>query len=221
MNMGKAALAGVTGLVAFVLTSVVNPGVASATTTCSGPTFTSTISNTTISGNVVVPNGAWCYLLNVTVGGSVTAEPGSDLLVQNSVVGGSVTGRSASISVFGPGTSIVGGSVTAASGQATNLPGSLFLCGTTVHGTVTVANIPTLTKGQYAIGGSSSQRVSCGGFGDGNHVGGGVTVSSNNAPGDIRSNTIGGNLTCLGNTPPPTGGSNTVSGSKIGQCVGL
>src|SRR5216683_4162129 len=170
-----------------------------ATTSCTGALSGS------ITGNIVVPNGASCTLSDATVTGDVQ-------VLQNATLAVDATQQPTTID----------GNV-----QANHCASALFEGGVTVTGSVQIqqcAQRSGFVGPGIKIGGSF-QCVDNGGgcqadLGD---VHGFVQIQGNNASAasDISLISVGGNLQCSGNTPPPTHafGPDFVSGNLQGQCA--
>jgi hypothetical protein len=187
-----------------------------------------TLTAMTISGNLVVPSGAFCDLVGSTVTGNATVEPTGAATLQSNA--GLLLDSASSI----------GGDVQVQkNGQFAEYNGS------SVGGDVQCNQCGVADAQDSSIGGSLHDNgISQGAFILNDSIGGdlqidhGVTVSG--GPFDIQTNTIGGNLmfnhntgtstitnnhisktlACDGNQPPPTGGGNTAA-QKKGQCASL
>jgi feruloyl esterase len=156
----------------------------------------------TISGNVVVPNGASCTLSNITVTGNVHVLQNASLTVD-------ATQQPATI----------GGNV-----QATNCAFALLEGGVTVNGNVQIlqcAQRSGFVGPGVKIGGNFECINNAGGCeADLGSVHGNLHAQKNGSS-DISLVSVGGNLQCQGNTPPPTHafGPDFVSGNLQGQCA--
>jgi hypothetical protein len=194
-------LLGVLACAVVVAAAVVSP--APAATTCN-----STITDTTISGNVIVPNGANCRLIRVHVTGNIQVQGGGALILQGTTVDGSVQSTGARW-VRIDNRSRIRGSVQIL-GTTGTPPGFTWnmICISTIGGNLQISN----NFARFAIG----DPVVCSG---GNAIGGSVQVSGNQARVRVSNNAIGNSLQCSGNTPPATGnpGSNSVGGVKQGE----
>jgi hypothetical protein len=184
----------VLGLVAGGALSIAGGGVsAGGSITCAGE----------LTGplpTVVVPDGASCVLLNADVSGNVSAGEGTQLFIISSYVSGNVSSVNGSFAaLLGSrldGTrSHVGGNVEfIGTGSDTGL--SAYLCGTTVERNARLDG----TAGA-AVGGSIASGAACREYGEGNVVGGNLTVV--NTSGTffrVADNTVGKNLNVSSNT---------------------
>jgi len=188
---------------------------ASGSTRCNNQT----LGAVTVSGNLVVPAGAFCDLEGTHVTGSADVARTGGLLAENgATIDGSVSvDHNAQFAAFSGAT--VGGSIECDGCQVADVQDS------TVKGSLTDNS---LTMGAFIknshFGGSLLIRDSVdGGFGfslASNSVGGNLTFNDNSGSSTISGNTIGHTLSCRGDTPPPTGAGNTAA-SKKGQCAGL
>lgn len=167
------------------------------------------LSNVSVIGDVVVPEGASCGLKDATVRGDVLVRPGGALQMLGGVaVLGNVEIDQCVYASFDPpepaGRISIGGNVEIERCMQTS--GKLF------------------TAGRVAIAGSFSCRdnaAPC--FAVSLTVGGNMVISRNSGGiSYIEGNTIGGNLECLDN-PGVTdyGDPNTVGGELSGGCAGL
>jgi hypothetical protein len=210
----------VSGGLAVLTTSALQPGVHSITATYSGDAnydpssaqpasvtvgFTKSCVTSPQSGPLTITAGqAICVAKGGVISGPVTIQSGGALALTGGVISGPVT--------------------------ATD-PAALTICAATISGPVTVSG----ATGPVEIGDASSCAASKisgpvtlngnadGIQFDGNKISGPVTLTGNVAPGDVNAiegNTIQGPLSCAGNTPAPTDGgdANSVSGPRSGQC---
>jgi hypothetical protein len=210
----------VSGGLAVLTTSALQPGVHSITATYSGDAnydpssaqpasvtvgFTKSCVTSPQSGPLTITAGqAICVAKGGAISGPVTIQPGGALALTGGVISGPVT--------------------------ATD-PAALTICAATISGPVAVSG----ATGPVEIGDASSCAASkisgpvtlngnAGGIQfDGNKISGPVTLTGNVAPGDVNAiegNTIQGPLSCAGNAPAPTDGgdANSVSGPRSGQC---
>jgi hypothetical protein len=175
-------------------------------TTCTGP-----LSNGTINGNLVVPNGATCRLLNETVAGNVSVGNGAALDVNGATIAGNIRATHCNFVRLNN----VAGAVSVA-GNVT-----IEFCTGTVQSGYNIAFsqlLPTAISGNFSCSNNSAPCVAT--FGS---VAGNVRVNDNTGGTSVvGGNTIGGNLSCRGNTGVSDNGfNNTVAGNKLGQCAGL
>jgi hypothetical protein len=167
---------------------------AQAATSC-----TSTISGTTIVGNLVVPAGATCNLDNVTVTGNVSVQANAELdFTQSGQIGGNLTATNAShvfVNAVGAGDIRIAGNV-----SLTGVTGRVSLLEAQVGGNYTVKNSGSTTPSTIAN----------------NRIGGNL-VFQGTTNYDVSSNQVNGILSCSGNTNI-NGNNNTANGGKFGQC---
>ena len=170
-----------------------------ANTSCTG-----TLSGS-VTGNVVVPNGASCTLSAATVTGDVQVG-------QNAIL--TVDARQQATTIVG-------------NVQANRCASALLEGGVTVNGSVQIQQCVQQSgfAGPGVKIGGDFQCINNGGgcqadLGD---VHGFVQIRGNNssAASDISLVSVGGSLECHGNTPPPTHtfGPDFVAGSLQGQCA--
>jgi feruloyl esterase len=169
-----------------------------ANTSCTG-----TLSGS-ITGDVVVPNGASCTLSNATVTGDVQVRQNASLTIdateQPTTIGGNL--------------------------EAIGCASALLEGGVTVTGNVQIERC-SQQSGFIGPGvkiGGNFQCVSNAGACEAElgAVQGSVQLQRNNAAADISLVSVGGNLECGGNTPAPTHdfGPDFVTGILQGQCAG-
>jgi hypothetical protein len=168
-----------------------------------GPTFcTTTLSNKTIDGGLIVPAGKVCELDGVTVLGNVHVGIGATFFAQVSASGttiilGGVIADNCGFVAWAPAV-YVSGNVEAAGCAGTSPVG---ISGATIGGSFLCLANPA----GCAISTST--------------VGGNVQVNDN-ANAVVRDDNIGGNLQCLGNSASGlTVTGNNVAGAKEGQCA--
>jgi hypothetical protein len=172
------------------------------------PSGSSTITDATITGSVIVPAGASVTILNSTIGGSIVARQGASVLVCASTVGGALDAvqSPAGITVCA---STMKGAINVTGSTGPVLIGDLFgsFCGAN-HLAAGANNLFNNTGKVTVIG---------------NKIDGTLNVNRNSGGVTVGENTIGGSLNCLGNMPPPGYGANpnVVHGMHTGQCVGL
>jgi hypothetical protein len=173
------------------------PSPAAAAYTCTG-----FVGAETIADNVVVPDGAFCFLLGTVVRGDVLVEVGGNLRAEQVEFRGSITATDHGEFLVNDGT----------------VRGDIFATGGTGYTAVSGPEV----RGDVTLVGNGGDDVAV--FEA--NVRGTVTVSDNTTVRTplIADNTIRRDLVCLDNTPAPTIGSSspsTVRGTKIGQCAGL
>jgi len=176
---------------------------APASTTCNG-----TISDLTISGSVLVPQGARCRLIRDDISGTVQVQPGGALIVSRSHIGGSVQSNGARWFRLDNRSRVDGSvQVTGTTGTPPSFSWNM-ICESTIGNAVQV----TSNHAPFSIG----DFVVCT---SGNAIGGTVQIAGNDAQVRVSNNAIGHSLQCSGNTPPATGdpGSNRVGGVKQGE----
>lgn len=215
----------VLALVALLVTAVAVPAPALAATTQCGANGGEEFLDTTIRGNLNVPDGAVCYLERTTVTGNVTVGTGAILLAFESVIGGSLRGTGYDEVMLDSGR--VNGSVVLTDGAGTadlelmRIGGQVQITGSTA-GCGCFAAISVLTS---VIGGAltvadnaiAESRII------GNSVGGNLRFVANRTDGgdnEVSDNIVQGVLSCADNTPDPTGAGNTAS-RKTGECTTL
>jgi len=175
---------------------------------------TTTITGTTVKGNLDVPKGSICTLNGTTVTGNVTVE--GALQTCPASIHGNLQGNHAKWLAIGCGSS-VGGDVQADHTLSfPPVPISAFnenyLCNTTVGGNVQIQQ--SLTAAPWDIG---TEDECTGGPAT---VAGNLQFNNNNAASDISNNIVGGDLSCQNNVPAPTG-SNDTAKQTSGQCAGF
>ena len=178
-----------------------------------------TLGAITITGNLIVPGGAFCDINGTHVAGNAIVNQNAGLLADvSSVIGGDVTiAHGGQFAAFGGST--VGGNVACNQCRVADLHSS------TVNGNLTDNG---LTQGAFisnsTIGGTLSITDSFARRANfqitGNRIGANLEFNDNKGASNISNNTIAGTLACSGNTPPPTGSGNTAL-SKTGQCATL
>jgi hypothetical protein len=176
-----------------------------------------TLGTTTITGDIVVPSGAFCDLNGTHVTGSAEVEPKGGLALDLSAA---IDGR-VSVEPNGQfaarGSSTVGdvkcshcavadlnGSTVKGSLVDDGLTQGIFITNSTVNGDLTVLESRDSGFG-FSITGS--------------FVGDDLTFNDNKGTSTISSNVIVNELRCEDNQPPPTG--SNLAGSKSGQCATL
>lgn len=184
-------------------------------------TCTTEIDSTTITGNVTVPAGAFCFLNGDTVEGSVAVGEGALGILGGTTVDGSVAaGEDAGFVAFG---AVIQRNLSTEGALAVEVAFS------TVYGNSSF----DATSGNLSICGTEVSL--CVGFtinpgipnpnpnGTANKFGN-VSITNTSAPGGAlyEDNYVAGNLSCSGNTSVfNDGGQNTVLGHESGQCAGL
>lgn len=170
--------------------------VQAANTNCTGAL------NGSITGNIVVPNGASCTLSDATVTGNVQVQQNASLTVdatqQPTTIGGNV--------------------------EAINCASALLEGGVTVGGNVQIQGCAAqsgFVGPGVKVGGNFQCSSNAGGcearLGD---VHGNAQIQANSSS-DISLVSVSGNLQCQGNTPAPTHsfGPDFVTGNLQGQCA--
>jgi hypothetical protein len=199
---------------------------AGADTTC-----TTTLSNGTINGNLVVPNGNNCSLTNETVTGNVTVGTGASLTVDAATIGGSIGANHCSfVQLFNDlGPVSVRGSVVIESCFGSRIGANGYnnltaLHSFTISGNFTCSNnsAPFGAAGCIALGGSVGGNLQAnnntgveGADVGANTVMGNVQVNANAGGDEVTGNTVMGNVQVNNNTDGAVGGS-VVGGNKIG-----
>jgi hypothetical protein len=216
----------------YTAARIVTPGQYTNTGTVTGSGGGSTVTSSNVDNHF---GGACSTTLTGNIPGSVRVTSGTTCLTNASVAGGvHVTGGN----LFIRSSSISGG-------LNANRGGQLWVCNSTIHGTVSVANATgfVLLGGDGAAGcagnvfqGSAHVHRNSGGVRvAGNQTAGSVALANNLAPlaapdptgGSaatvVRHNTIGGGLSCKGDVPPATndGVTNSVTGPRTGECATL
>ena len=197
-------------MLAFALAAVAAAtfvSAAPAQTTCN-----TTISDTTINGSVLVPNGANCRLIRVTVTGSVQVQPGGAIVILGGHVFGSVQSTGARWFRLDRRARVDGSVQVMGTTRTVPTFTANLICQSTIGGTIQV----TSNRAPFLIGDFGNEENGCLA---GNAVGQDIQISGNNAQVRVSNNAIGGSLQCSGNTPPATGnpGSNSVGGVKQGE----
>jgi hypothetical protein len=182
---------------------------------CNNQTFI----GTTIHGDVVVPENAYCDLSGSRITGRVTIERTGGLFLDfgSSVDHNVVVERDGQVALFNGST--IGGSIWCSKCSAADLhdstvKGSLYDNGLTGGADLTNSQI----HGSLVV-----NRSQTGGYHfnfTGNTIGEDFSFVRNTGTSTISGNTIAGELNCTGNTPPPAGAGNTAA-EKEGQCAGL
>jgi hypothetical protein len=215
----------VSATVLMLAAAFVGAGPAGAATTlqCTGVVAGGTYSS------VVVPPGASCTLTNATVTGNVVVLSGGSLYLGNDVVLNNVSATSRPGNVYVSGSHVQGNIAIAHATAGDNhvfdseVDGDVSLTDTagtayfavislsTVHGNVYFArNVPIYWNDVSAN------------IIDGNvvYIDNDAFYSEPNVPvsNGLANDRIGGNLLCLRNTPPPEEVGTTVAGSQAGQC---
>ena len=155
-----------------------------------------TLTNQTIDGNIVVPNGASCVLINNYVRGNIDLLDRAQLVVRNDTfVEGSVQADGAHRVRIRD--SEVNGNI-----QLTGVDYSLgsLVVNTKVGGSIDWKDNDAEMLIRY------------------NSVIGDIKVEENNRLVRIFDNKVGHDLRCRDNEPEPVGARNMVDGSKEGQC---
>ena len=207
-----------------------------ARTNCTGA-----LSNSTIHGDLVVPDGEHCELFDVTVRGQVRVNHRSTLEVIESRIEGSLTGsRFERVSLRDAG---VGESVRLNGGVSTELERS------TVAGAIRLVDqldarvLQSRVSGDLVVRGTREVALLCGTTVEGNarfaghrgglligddptapsycsanQVWGHLRVHHNQSDTIVANTTVGRNLVCAANEPAPAVYGNQVRGTARGQC---
>ena len=166
---------------------------------------TSTIRASTVSGNLVVPQGASCVLDTVSITGNIRVLQNASLSVQAYVEPSSISGNILAdhcASVLLQGTVTVGGNL-----QIQNCTGKSGFVGpgTKIYGNFLCQNNQGPCEAWLG------------------EVVGSALIQNNTASlaSDVSLTTIGGNLLCQQNTPAPThnAGPNWITQNLLGQCA--
>jgi hypothetical protein len=145
--------------------------------------------------NIVVPDGATCYLTGTRANGTLKVGTGSTLIASDININGNVQSEGSN-QVTVAGRSFVGGSVQIVQGRGANISG------TTMNGDLFLyKNAALVQANSNMIGGNLQAFENWGG-----------TVFSHNF--------IKGNMQCKENVPAPVGSGNRAS-SKEDQCAPL
>ncbi len=156
-----------------------------------------------ITGDVVVPNGASCTLSNATVTGDVQVRQNASLTIdateQPTTIGGNVAAIGCASALLEGGVTVTGDLQIERCSQQSGFIGP----GVKIGG-----NFQCLSNA-----GACEAELGT--------VQGSVQLQRNNAASDISLVSVGGNLQCGGNTPVPTHnfGPDFVAGSLQGQCA--
>jgi hypothetical protein len=185
-----------------------------------------TLGPVTVTGNLVVPAGAFCDLVGTHVTGNATAEAGppepsnpTGLFSDGAMIDGNVSvNEHAQFAAFDGST--IGGNVDCTKCEVADVNES------TVKGNL---EDNAITEGAFItnsqLGGNvhihnGTDFFNVGFNVDGNTIGENLIFSQNTGSSDISGNTITQNLHCNDNTPPPSGGGN-IANHKQGQCASL
>ncbi|MEY2449127.1 MAG: hypothetical protein QOH79_2603 [Acidimicrobiaceae bacterium] len=221
-------------LAAFAVPAVAASAAPPPTTDC-----TTAISDTTIAGDLRVPNNMTCHLKNVNVTGSVTVNPGASLYSRlNTFIHGSLTSNASRF--IQANNTTFGGPVKISKLHTGKKEARNGICNSDLKSDLRISdNDP---RSDFVVGDEPPDEF-CNG---GNKIAGSVWLQSNHASTqlanneiagtvyvvnntqtdteeiefDIGGNSITGNLNCSGNNPAPdTSEPNTVNGSSNGQCA--
>ena len=179
-----------------------------------------TLGTITITGNLIVPAGAFCDINGTIVTGDATVNQNAGLLMDvGAHIYGTVTvAHGGQFAAFG--SSTVGGDVLCNQCRVADLHSSTvggnltddgltqgaLISGSTIGGTLQISNSFALRKSNF--------RITI------NSIGGNLEFNDNKGASNISTNTIVGTLDCSGNVPAPTGSGNTAA-TKSGQCATL
>jgi hypothetical protein len=218
--------------------AAIGMGLATVPASAADTTCTTTLSNGTINGNLVVPNNASCTLTNETVTGSVTVGTGASLRVDGSTIGGNIRASHCNFVqlINTSGAVNVGGNV--AIEFCTGKRNGYFRPDFSVSSPITISGNFTCSNNDTSRTDSIPCAAEFGSVGGNvqvnNNVVANVEVEFNTVQGNVQvnnntpdfafveGNNIGGNLSCQGNAGVrDEGNPNTVAGHKLGQCAGL
>jgi hypothetical protein len=174
----------------------------------------------TISGNLVVPTGAYCDLSGTHVTGNALVQPKGGLLSDNaSSIDGNVrlqnNGQFAEFNGSKVGRDVRCDHCAVADAQSSTIGGSLlddgisqgaFIRNDQIGGNLVIWGGRTVPNGPFDI--------------EGNTIGSNLGFFNNRGSSTISNNAISETLACSGNQPPPAGSGNTAE-QKKGQCASL
>lgn len=221
------------------LTVIVSAGLVTPVSARSASTHCSdTLSNQTIAGDLLVPEGEYCELNNVTVLGDTRVGRRSTFAVYDSRIEGGVTGSDVEL-VLLQGAS-VGGRIRVAGGVSTLLENATVAGDVRINDIIDARVLQTNLASDLVVRGGREVVLFCGStvVGDARFtantswlgLGGGLeTCTGNNVQGNLRvdhnlggvtvaNNTIKQNLLCAANDPAPEVDGNQVGGKARGQC---
>jgi hypothetical protein len=139
-------------VIAFVFLACI---VCLATPALADTVCTTSFADTTITGNVIVPNGASCTLNGVLVTGGVQLQPGAVAFTANSTnINGDLHAQSAAITLTNSSSGIFyAPAITTVGGQLQLTGGSLFVEGAFVRGDVQANGLDFVVVGGLWAGG--------------------------------------------------------------------
>ena len=178
------------GLVCSAAVLVLAPAAAAGNVTCEGSL------SGTVTGNVVVPEGAECSLEFADVSGNVIAQTDSTVSILGSAVGGNFTCNNCEQAHL----------------ESSTISGNYHISRENQFSVITNSTI----KGHLQIIASRADLVLF--FIDTNEIGGNLLFNDNEGLAIIADNTINGNLVCQNNEPAPLSEGNTAKSTK-GQCA--
>jgi len=204
------------------------------------------ITDSTISGAVIVSDDGFFDAVDSSVGADVSNEDAYGVYLEGASVGGGYIGEGAedAESFVYSFDSTVDDGVLASVGdvyiEASQVAGDVDTSGaaytdvvdSTLTGTLTVADnefgsavCASEVDGDVSVTGSGEIQIGSGGelmvCDDVNYFGGNVTISDNVGGVDVTGNIVRGDLTGEGNDPAPTGDDNRVRGEAGGQFAEL
>jgi hypothetical protein len=195
-----------------------DPPAALADTTCTNVPIAG---GTTISGNLIVPNGIRCELQpGSKVTGKVIVQPGGALYANGARINGEVFGTDSDIEIIQG--SSVGGKVTSINPEEVTDGNGGVICRSTIGGSVTIrdGDVEDDPSDRFLI---HNNATDCPG-GVNTRINGAVVITNNQSRVQLDSTSVGGSLTCNNNSPNPDGGNNTIAGAIIsssGECAGF
>lgn len=189
------------------------------------------IDYTLISGNLTVPSGAECSISNVTVTGNVVVLPGGGLTMDASTVRGNFTGTTAEYIQVGTGgvSCFACNSVRPSLAERSYVYGNATISGTTDTPYYEAFNAFCNTN----VGGSLTLQRNLAPFAVGDDdncyvnnqignstptVGANMLVSNNQATVAMADVHVVKSLVCTGNNPPPTDDGGNYAQIAVGQC---
>jgi hypothetical protein len=199
------------------------------------------LSNQTIAGDLIVPEGERCELINVTILGDVRVNQRSSLEVIESRIEGSLTGsRFERVSLRD---ASVGGSVRLTGGSSAELERATVGGDARLVEQVDARVLQSRVTGDLVVRGTGEVALFCGSTVEGdarfsdhrgglligddpyfagicgaNEVRGNLRVQHNSSDTIVANTSVGQNLVCTANDPAPIVYGNQVAGSARGQC---
>lgn len=202
---------------------------------------TAELSNLTIAGDLIVPEGEQCQLFGVTVLADVQTSQRSSLEVIESRIAGTLTGSHFErVSLRD---SSVGGRVRLTGGSSAELERARIEGDLGLIGQVDARVLRSLVAGDLVVRGTGEVALLCGsavegdarfadhrgglligddpfapGYCSANEVRGNLRVHHNTSDTVVANTAVGQNLICTANSPAPLVYGNQVSGKSRGQC---